>query len=160
MNDFASGRLIDAAATLDPADRALWNLWVNRGLDDAAVARMTGMSSETIAGRRARVVEHLGAVLDQPAQNVLTALTEIVPFHDVPPRVAPGTALANRSATGVSDLETESSSQRRRRVWMAFGEHNRASGPADGDAAGRSGARHRERRVDRKTPRAKARPER
>jgi hypothetical protein len=85
VSRLATRRLIDASATLDAADRALLNIWVNRGLDDAALARMTGMSEETIAGRRTRIVEHLSAVLGLPAQDVRGALIEIVASPEVPP---------------------------------------------------------------------------
>jgi hypothetical protein len=52
---------------------------VNRGLGDAAVARMTGMSVESVASRRARIVEDLSRLLGLPAADVRSALTEIAP---------------------------------------------------------------------------------
>lgn len=77
MTRLSSRRLIDASDTLDAADRALLNIWLNRGLDDAALAHMTGMTEQTIADRRARIVEQLSAVLGLPPDNVRSALTEI-----------------------------------------------------------------------------------
>jgi len=61
MTRVAPSRLMKAMASLPPADRALVNLWVNRGLDDTALAGLLGMSEETIASRRARIVEHLSS---------------------------------------------------------------------------------------------------
>jgi hypothetical protein len=84
VNRFATRRLIDASATLDSADRALLNIWLNRGLDDAAMARMTGLSEETIAERRDRVVAHLSDELGLPPEHVRSALTEIAVVPDDP----------------------------------------------------------------------------
>lgn len=91
LNRFATRRLIDASATLDSADRALLNIWINRGLDDAAMARMTGLSEETIAERRDRVVAHLSDELGLPPEHVRSALTEIAVVPDDPadPHPAP-----------------------------------------------------------------------
>jgi hypothetical protein len=77
MTRIATSRLMEATASLPPADRALVNLWVNRGLDDAALAARIGMSEETIAIRRARIVEHLSATLGLPPDHVHAALSEI-----------------------------------------------------------------------------------
>src|SRR5664280_518641 len=64
MSRLATRRLIDAAASLEAADRALLNIWMSRGLDDADLARMTGMTEATIAGRRERIVAQLSTVLE------------------------------------------------------------------------------------------------
>jgi hypothetical protein len=77
MERVATRRLIDASATLDAADRALLNLWVNRGLDDAAVARMTGMEPAAIAERRGRIADRLSAELGLPPADVAGALGAI-----------------------------------------------------------------------------------
>jgi Anti-sigma-K factor rskA len=77
MTRVATSRLMEATASLPLADRALVNLWVNRGLDDAAVAGLIGMSEEAIASRRARIVEHLSATLGLPPDDVHAALNEI-----------------------------------------------------------------------------------
>jgi hypothetical protein len=87
VSRFATRRLIDASASLDSADRALLNIWINRGLDDAAMARMTGLSEETIAERRDRVVAHLSDELGLPPEHVRSALTEIAVLPDSPPDV-------------------------------------------------------------------------
>jgi len=77
MSTLATQRLIDAAATLEAAERALLNLWVNRGFDDLALARMTGMDAAAIASRRQRIVAHLSEALGLPADEIRGALTEI-----------------------------------------------------------------------------------
>jgi hypothetical protein len=94
MSRLATRRLIDASATLGAADRALLSIWVNRGLDDAALARMTGMSEETIADRRSRIVEHLSAVLGLPEEDVRSTLAELVASPEVHPVAADGPAAA------------------------------------------------------------------
>jgi hypothetical protein len=88
----ATRRLIDASATLNAPDQALLNIWVNRGLDDAALARMTGMSTEAIADRRARIVEHLSTVLGLPPEHIRRELNEIAAspaVHPAAPDEAP-----------------------------------------------------------------------
>jgi hypothetical protein len=82
MSSIATRRLIDAAATLDPADRALLNLWVNRGLSDDRLTALTGMSRETLRARRERIVDRLSAQLGLPASDVRAGLTQISPDHE------------------------------------------------------------------------------
>lgn len=77
MSSFATRRLIDAASALPPAERAQLNLWVNRGLDDPALARMTGMTLEAIAARRERIVGHLSEELGLPPDQIHGALADI-----------------------------------------------------------------------------------
>src|ERR1700733_5055444 len=77
MPSLATRRLIDATASLPPVDRALLNLWVNRGLDDQSLAAMTGMTSEAVEMRRARIVESLSAQLGLPHAQIQAALAEI-----------------------------------------------------------------------------------
>jgi hypothetical protein len=62
----ATRRLIVASASLDPADRALLALWVNHGLEDAAVARMSGTSPAGISRRHRRLIKRLSDVLGLP----------------------------------------------------------------------------------------------
>ncbi|MGA2014468.1 MAG: hypothetical protein ABSH51_28620 [Solirubrobacteraceae bacterium] len=77
MPSLATRRLISASATLDPADRALLNLWVNRGLDDHALSRLTGISPDALHSRRDRIVQRLAAELGLPPADVRRALDEI-----------------------------------------------------------------------------------
>ena len=77
MSNVATHRLIDASAALGPAERALLNLWIHRGLDDPALARMTRMSLDSLAGRRRRIVESLSEELGLPPDQIHQALTEI-----------------------------------------------------------------------------------
>lgn len=79
MSGLATRRLIDAAATLDPADRALLNLWVNRGLDDERLAGLTGLSIQALQRRRGRIVAGLSAELGLPESHVRAALEQISP---------------------------------------------------------------------------------
>lgn len=74
MTALATRRLIDATATLAPADRALVSLWTQRGLDDAALGRMTGVGAATIASRRGAIVERLSGELGLPPGDVAVAL--------------------------------------------------------------------------------------
>jgi hypothetical protein len=77
MSRLATRRLIDAAAKLHPAERALLNLWVNRGLDDARLAQLTGLSPEALQTRRALIVERLSEELGLPPTDVDDALRKI-----------------------------------------------------------------------------------
>jgi hypothetical protein len=69
--------LIDASATLDPADRALLNLWVNRGLDDDALAELSHLSVGVITARRHSIVERLSANLELSPQYVSDSLQQL-----------------------------------------------------------------------------------
>ncbi len=77
MTQIATARLIDASAALSPADRALLNLWVNRGLDDEALARLSHVDVDAIAVRRANIVEHLSQELGLPPADIRSALDEL-----------------------------------------------------------------------------------
>jgi hypothetical protein len=70
-------RLTEATAALEAPDRALLNLWINRGLDDPALAEMTGMTPEAVAARRGRIVQRLSDELSLPADEVAEALGQI-----------------------------------------------------------------------------------
>jgi hypothetical protein len=97
MERVATRRLIDAAASLDAADRALVNLWVNRGLDDAAVARMTGTDPSAIAERRGRIVMRLGTELGLPPDQVAETLETLAASDDRPTATGAGEAEAQQS---------------------------------------------------------------
>ncbi|MGI8716155.1 MAG: hypothetical protein ACR2NR_23830 [Solirubrobacteraceae bacterium] len=106
MSSFATRRLIDAAGTLDPADRALLNLWVNRGLADERLTGLTGMSIEALRGRRERIVARLAQELGLPEPDVRTALEQITPADAaLDPATARGVATA--SAPNGSSPPTE-----------------------------------------------------
>jgi hypothetical protein len=85
MNRVATRRLIDASASLHAADRALLNLWVHRGLEDTAVARMTGMEPSAVAERRGRIVARLSEALGLPPGEVADALEAIAASEGRPP---------------------------------------------------------------------------
>ncbi|MDQ6729638.1 MAG: hypothetical protein M3022_04900 [Actinomycetota bacterium] len=53
------------------------SLWTQRGLDDAALARMTGLDAATITRRRLRIASALSVELGLPPQDVAAALTAI-----------------------------------------------------------------------------------
>ena len=88
--------LIAASRVLDPAGRALLNLWLHRGLDDAAIAELSGGSVQDVAQRRRDVVERLAAEVGATPEAVRSALddlatapaTPLVP--PPPPPLAPG----------------------------------------------------------------------
>jgi hypothetical protein len=132
VSSIATRRLIDAAATLDPPERALVNLWVNQGLDDAEVARMTGMSDSVIAARRTRIVEQLSDELGLPPEDIRSALNKIVPApEDASTELeAPSGNGSAGAAEAAPDLETAeaaptdktspSSSRRRPLLWAAL----------------------------------------
>ncbi len=77
MPSLATRRLIDAAATLEAADRALLNLWVSRGFDNARLAALSRMPKDTLDARRARIVEQLSEELGLPPDHVNEALEEL-----------------------------------------------------------------------------------
>ena len=128
MTSLATRRLIDAAATLDAPERALVNLWVNRGLDDAEVARMTGMSESVIAERRTRIVERLSDELGLPAGDVRSALNELVPapqdawteLEATDDNGSAGTAEVAPDSEPPPDPTLRSSSWRRSLLWAAL----------------------------------------
>jgi hypothetical protein len=79
MGNLATRRLIEAAAALEPADRALLNLWIHRGLDDERLAGLTGMSVVAVQARRERILAELSELLGEPPEDVLTALRAMEP---------------------------------------------------------------------------------
>jgi hypothetical protein len=121
MASLATHRLIDAAAKLDPADRALLNLWVNRGLDEGRLTELTGMSIDALQGRREKIVAQLAADLGLPDEDVRAALQQISP--DVEARSPPGPnglAQAPPSANGATTVAPAESLPRRRRLWVGL----------------------------------------
>ncbi|MGA2929208.1 MAG: hypothetical protein ABSG43_25105, partial [Solirubrobacteraceae bacterium] len=130
MSKVAAQRLIDAAAALEPADRALLNLWINRGLDDAAVARMTHADSASIAARRSELVESLSRIVGLPPDEVHASLDELAaaaraestaPAQPQPPVERP--SAGHQPPTGQQQLRgarrSESRRRRRRRSMAA-----------------------------------------
>jgi hypothetical protein len=77
MGPLPTRRLLDATARLTPADRALLNLWLNRGLDEQRLSQLTGMRPEVVVTRRARLIERLSEELTLPPDDVLAALAEL-----------------------------------------------------------------------------------
>jgi len=102
VNRFATRRLIDACAALDAADRALLNLWVNRGLKDGAVARMTNMTEAAVAQRRARIVDGLSQELGLPPAEIREALGAIAESGDAGSDRASGPPTGKGAASGIS----------------------------------------------------------
>jgi hypothetical protein len=88
MGPLPTRRLIEAAAALEPADRALLNLWVHRGLDDERVAGLTGMSVVAVQARRERILAGLSERLGEPSEDVLIALQALEAGADAPDRTA------------------------------------------------------------------------
>jgi hypothetical protein len=93
MSSLATHRLIDATAQLDAADRALLNLWINRGLDDERLTALTGMSIDALQARREKIVTQLSAALGLPDVDVRGALEGFSPEE----------AMTATSPNGVAD---------------------------------------------------------
>jgi hypothetical protein len=72
-------RLLEAAGALEAADRALLNLWINRGLDDERLAELTGMSAVVVQSRRERILSSLGEQLGVAESDVLASLRSLDP---------------------------------------------------------------------------------
>lgn len=70
----APATLIQAAAGLEPADRALLNLWMASGLPDRELAAMAGVRPETITSRKLDLVELLSVRLAVPPYAIVAAL--------------------------------------------------------------------------------------
>jgi hypothetical protein len=105
MPGLATRRLIDAAAKLDPADRALLNLWVNRGLDDERLTELTGMSIDALHVRRDKIVGQLAAELGLPDEDVRGALEHISPDDEaVSPSAPNGLTDAAPSPNGATTV--------------------------------------------------------
>ncbi len=75
MERVAPATLIQAAADLQPADRALLNLWMARGLPDAELAAMAGVSPAAVTTRKLDIVELLSTQLGVPPYAIVAALS-------------------------------------------------------------------------------------
>jgi Anti-sigma-K factor rskA len=111
MASLATHRLIDAAAHLEAADRALLNLWVNRGLDDERLTALTGMTIDALQARRDKIVTQLAAALGLPDLDVRGALEGIAPEEEalvttVPDGMTDAAAGHNGATAGV-EAETQ-----------------------------------------------------
>jgi hypothetical protein len=104
MSRVATRRLLDASAGLDAADRALLNIWMNRGLDDVALARMTGLDEATVVARRVRIVTHLSATLGLPPEAIRGSLDEIAASAAARPIAEVTTPSANGSAPAATAM--------------------------------------------------------
>lgn len=112
----ASQRLIAATAELDPAERALLNLWVNRGFDDEAIARLIHSDTGAIAARRAAVVQSLSRILGLPPDQVAPALDELAQSA----RASRTTPVQERVAAASAELPEQPRKRRRRRGWLGL----------------------------------------
>jgi hypothetical protein len=131
MVTLATRRLIDAAAKLKPADRALLNLWVNRGLDDERLAGLSGMPTEALQARRGNIVAQLAADLGLPEADVRAAIDQISPDDEAlhppsttrtmgeapDPHGAPGDTAPARQGDAP---DTTVKPHRRRRLWLGL----------------------------------------
>ncbi len=70
-------RLIAASAELDPASRAMLNLWLHRGLSDAQIADFIGATPEGVATRREALVRALSTQLDAAPEEVHEAVEQL-----------------------------------------------------------------------------------
>ncbi len=70
-------RLIAASAELDPASRAMLNLWLHRGLSDAQIADFIGATPEGVATRREALVAALSIQLDAAPEEVHETVEEL-----------------------------------------------------------------------------------
>lgn len=66
--------LAAASQRLDPASRALLNLWVRRGMGDDEIARLIGSTPAGVATRREALVERLAAELERTPEDVRAAV--------------------------------------------------------------------------------------
>jgi hypothetical protein len=87
----ATTRLIAAAASLDPVGRALLNLWIRRGLSDAQLAHLAGLTPGAVTNRKLDIVEHLSTALGLPPYEIVAALGRITrsPRPSSPAPLAP-----------------------------------------------------------------------
>ena len=63
-------RLMEASGALDPADRALLSLWLERDLDDATIADLIASTPSKVAARRTVLVRRLTEVTGADADQV------------------------------------------------------------------------------------------
>lgn len=77
MQHVATRRLVDAAAELGPADRALVALWVHHGFEDDVLSRITGITPRSLAERRLRVLDRLSEILGMPTEDISDAFSKL-----------------------------------------------------------------------------------
>jgi len=90
--------IISASRGLDAPSRALLNLWLRRGMDDAAIARLSGGTAEEVAVRRDRVVSELAQLVEASREEIRTALEELA-GRQATPVPAPAARTASRAPT-------------------------------------------------------------
>jgi hypothetical protein len=109
MASLATHRLVDATAKLDAADRALFNLWVNRRLDDERLTTLTGLSIDALNARREKIIAQLAAELGLPDEDIRGALVQISPDDEAlnapGPNGAAGVAPSSNGAATVTEAE-------------------------------------------------------
>ncbi len=77
MTTSATERVKGAAASLPPVDRALFDLWITRGMDDELLAVRTGLSVGSLHTRREGIVQRLSDDLGLSSEDVEEALGEL-----------------------------------------------------------------------------------
>jgi len=83
-------RLIAATSALDPASRAMLNLWLHRGLSDAQIAEFIGTTPEGVAARREALVSTLATELEASPQEVQESVDQLAASREDPPASEPG----------------------------------------------------------------------
>ncbi len=78
-------RLIAATSALDPASRAMLNLWLHRGLSDAQIAQFIGTTPEGVAARREALVSTLANELEASPQEVQESVDQLAASREDPP---------------------------------------------------------------------------
>jgi len=122
MTSVGTTKLIGAAATLGPADRALLNLWVHRGLDDSTLAGLSHLSVDAIEARRRTMIERLSADLELPPESVGDALQKLASSNRRPsPPRATAAENVNGHRRSRPEPEPENRRSRRRRPLIAVG---------------------------------------
>jgi hypothetical protein len=84
VEEIPARKLMHAAAGLDPADRALLDLWMRQDLPDGALATAAGIPVETVSARKLDIVEHLGSRLRIPPYEVLASLRRAASREPLP----------------------------------------------------------------------------
>ncbi len=82
-------RLIAATSALDPASRAMLNLWLHRGLSDAQIAEFIGTTPVGVAARREALVSTLATELEASPQEVQESVDQLAASREDPPASEP-----------------------------------------------------------------------
>jgi len=82
-------RLIAATSALDPASRAMLNLWLHRGLSDAQIAEFIGTTPAGVAARREALVSTLATELEASPQEVQESVDQLAASREDPPASEP-----------------------------------------------------------------------